>query len=230
MRERGEHVQRINVGVIGLGEVAQIVHLPILEALADRFAVAALCDVSPSLLSLMGERYGVPSDRRYADVRDLARQPDLDAVFVLTSDEYHADGVIAALAAGKHVLVEKPMCLSPAEAEAIIAARDAAGRQVMVGYMRRFAPAFLLAVDEVKGLDQITYVRVRDIIGPNRLIIDQSSTVHRPADIPADLHHDRAERAERLVRAAIGEASPLLVRAYRFLLSLIHISEPTRPY
>jgi predicted dehydrogenase len=213
-------VQRINIGIIGLGEVAQIIHLPILEALGDRFVIAALCDVSPSLLSLMGERYGVPVDQRYDDFRDLARQPSLDAVFVLNSDEYHAECVVAALDAGKHVLVEKPMCLSPAEAAGIVAARDAVGKQVMVGYMRRFAPAFLQAVEDVKRLETINYVRIRDIIGVNRLIIDQSSTVYRPDDIPAELRHDRAERAARLVRDAIGEAPPLLVGTYRFLCGL----------
>jgi len=213
-------VQRINVGVIGLGEVAQIIHLPILESLADRFAIAALCDVSPSLLALMGERYRVPAAGQYADFRELVKHPDLDAVFVLNSDEYHADCAIEALEAGRHVLVEKPMCLAPTEAAAIIEARDQAGKQVMVGYMRRFAPAFLEAVKQVKALDRIHYARVRDIIGPNRLIIDQSSTVFRPSDIPAELGHDRAERATRLVREAIGDVPPLLVGTYRFLCGL----------
>ncbi|HVL26022.1 MAG TPA: Gfo/Idh/MocA family oxidoreductase [Thermomicrobiales bacterium] len=210
----------MNVGVIGLGEVAQVIHLPILETLADRFAIGALCDVSPTLLALMGERYGVPESRRYARIEDLVAQDNLDAVLVLTSDEYHADAVIGAARNGKHVLVEKPMCLSPAEAEAIIAARDAAGVQVMVGYMRRYAPAFTAAVDEVKKLDKINYVRVRDIIGHNHLIIDQASTVHRPDDIPPALRQDRADRAARLVREAIGEASPEVVSAYRFLCGL----------
>ena len=65
---------------------------------------------------------------------------DLDGVLVLNSDEYHAECVIAALERGLHVLVEKPMCLSPREAEEIIACRDRTGLTVMVGYMRRFAP------------------------------------------------------------------------------------------
>ena len=53
-----------------------------------------------------------------------SRAERLDGVLVLNSDEYHAETVIAALEQGVHVLVEKPMCLSPREAEAIIAARD----------------------------------------------------------------------------------------------------------
>jgi predicted dehydrogenase len=212
--------QRLNVGVIGLGEVAQIIHLPILEALADRYRIAALCDVSPTLLSAMGDRYRVAEQRRHTSLHELVAQPDIDAVFVLSSDEYHAEAVIAAAEQGKHVLVEKPMCLSPTEAEAIIAARDAAGVQVMVAYMRRYAPAFTAAVEELRRLETINYVRVRDIIGRNRLIIDQAATVIRPNDIPPALQRDRTERATRLAYEAIGEASPAEVAAYRFLCGL----------
>ena len=213
-------VKRVNVGVVGLGEVAQVIHLPILEALGDRFRLAAVCDVSPTLLGAMGDRYGLPADARYGDYRDLVQRADLDAVLVLTSDEYHADNTVAALNNGKHVLVEKPIALTLADAEAIARARDESGRQVMVGYMRRFAPAFVQAVEEVKGLERINYVRVRDIIGRNRLVIDQAATVLRPGDIPAGLMADKSERAGKMVGEAIGDAPPELVRAYRLLCGL----------
>jgi predicted dehydrogenase len=213
-------VKRVNVGVIGLGEVAQIIHLPILEALPDRFRVTAICDVSPALLSQVGDRYGVPEAARHRAYEELVARADVDAVLVLNSDEYHADCTIAAVGHGKHVLVEKPICLTIADAERIVRAQDQAGVQVMVAYMRRFAPAFLAAVEEVRRLDRINYVRVRDIIGRNRLVIEQSSFVHRPDDVPADLAKDRAERASRMVAEAIGEAPPELVRAYRLLCGL----------
>ena len=213
-------MKRVNVGVIGLGEVAQVVHLPILTALSDRFAIAAICDVSPGLLNGVGDLYGIPTPRRYDDAAALVQQPDLDAVFVLNSDEYHADCVIAGARNGKHILVEKPMCLNLVEAEAIVRARDEAGVQVMVGYMRRFAPAFVQAVEEVRGLGQINYVRIRDIIGRNRLVVDQSSVVQRFDDVPEEAKRDRAARAERLVREAIGEAPLDITGAYRFLLGL----------
>jgi predicted dehydrogenase len=203
-----------------LGEVAQTVHLPILEALTDRYETTAICDVSPTLLRVIGDRYGIPEEARYADYRELVTRDDVDAVLVLNSDEYHADCVIAACNAGKDVLVEKPMCLTMSEAEAIVRARDEAGVRVMVAYMRRFAPAFVEAVAEVKRWERINYVRVRDIIGRNRLIIDQAHTVLRPGDIPVDLVADRAERAQRLVGEAIGEAPTELVRAYRLLCGL----------
>lgn len=211
-------MEKVRVGVVGLGEVAQIIHLPILQALADRYEIGALCDVSPTLLEAMGERYRV--ERLYADALEMAAQPDLDAVFVLNSDEYHADHALAAIRNGKHVLVEKPMCISPREAEAIIAARDEAGVQVMVAYMRRFAPAFVEAIEQVRELPKINFARVRDIIGANRLIIDQANVVLRPNDIPAEMGQDRSERASRLVKEAIGEASPRMAGLYRLLLGL----------
>src|ERR671921_1146740 len=86
--------------------------------------------------------------------------------------------------------------------------------------MRRFAPAFVQAVEEVRGLGTINYARIRDIIGRNRFIIDQSSVVLRFDDVPDEAKRDRAARAERLVREAIGGAPPDIVGAYRFLLGL----------
>jgi predicted dehydrogenase len=213
---------RVRVGVIGLGEVAQIIHLPILEQLRDRFVVAAICDISPSLLAFIGDRYGIPSEARYLRANDLVTHHDLDAVLVLNSDEYHAECAIAALEAGLDVLVEKPMCLTEREAAAIIAARDGSGRQVMVGYMRRFAPAFIEAVKAVQSLDRetISYVRVRDIIGANRLFIEQSTTVFRPSDIALDLVSDRTERARAVAAEVLGDADDDRARTYRLLCGL----------
>ncbi|HEY4383105.1 MAG TPA: Gfo/Idh/MocA family oxidoreductase, partial [Ktedonobacteraceae bacterium] len=124
---------KIRVGLVGLGEVAQVIHLPILQSYADLFEISALCDISQELLSVLGERYSVPVPCRYLDYQELAGQENLDAVFVLNSDEYHTDAALAAIQKGKHVLIEKPMCLTRQEAEAIIKARDEAGVQVMVG-------------------------------------------------------------------------------------------------
>lgn len=212
-------MSKLRVGVIGLGEVAQIIHLPVLESLADRFEVCAVCDISPTLLETMGERYGVPA--RYADAGQLVENEELDGVLVLNSDEYHAECTIAALDHGINVLVEKPMCLSPREAEDIIAARDrSGGAQVMVGYMRRFAPAFLEAKERLASLGPINYVRVHDIIGQNALIINQTWNVHRPDDMPQDMVSDRWERAAKLVQEALGSVPEELVWTYRLLCGL----------
>jgi predicted dehydrogenase len=211
-------MNRVKVGVIGLGEVAQIIHLPILQSLADQFEISAICDISPGLVQAMGDRYQVAN--RYLDANELVQRDDLDAVFVLNSDEYHAECVIAAARQGKHVLIEKPMCLTLREADEIIQARDESGVQVMVAFMRRFAPAFTQAVEAVRELDKINFARIRDIIGRNQLIVEQSSVVLRFNDISEDAAKDKAERARKLVQEAIGDAPPEIVSAYRLLLGL----------
>jgi predicted dehydrogenase len=209
----------LNVGIIGLGEVAQIIHLPVLETLPHRFRIAALCDISPKLLAYVGEKYRVAA--LYSDASELVKQADLDVIFVLNSDEYHADCAIAAIAQGKHVLIEKPMCLTLAEADAIIAAGQQANVKVMVGYMRRYAASFVEAVKEIGGIDKIQYARVRDIIGPNRLFTKPTSHVLSFNDYSEDAKQDKRERADRLTREATGlDASSPYFDCYRFLCGL----------
>jgi predicted dehydrogenase len=162
----------------------------------------------------------VPAEHRYTDYNELPSQKDLDAVFVLNSDEYHTDTALAAIGHGKDVLIEKPMCLTRQEAEAIIKARNEAGVQVMVGYMRRYAPAFVQTVEQVRALEKINYARVRDIIGQNAQFVEQSSVVLRPKDIPQEAMRDRAERASQLVKSAIGDVPQQLVFTYRLLCGL----------
>ncbi|MFC6549415.1 Gfo/Idh/MocA family oxidoreductase [Cohnella cellulosilytica] len=211
-------MRKLKVGLIGLGEVAQITHLPILENLADRYEIAALCDISPQLLAVLGERYRVAN--LYADAKQLCEQADLDAVFVLNSDEYHAECAIHALRNKKHVLIEKPMTLNQADADAMIRARDKAGVQVMVGYMRRFAPAFTEALEELKTFGPIQYAKIRDIIGQNRLIIEQSSHVYRFSDIPQEASADRWARREAMIKEAIGDVPKDVYNAYGLLCGL----------
>lgn len=211
-------MSKLRVGVIGLGEVAQVIHLPIIESLPEHYELAAVCDISPGLLKRVGDRYGV--ERRYADAAELIAAGGLDCLLVLNSDEYHAECTIAALDAGIHVLVEKPMCLSPREAEEIIAARDRSGKTVMVAYMRRFAPAFTEAVERLPDLGPIRYARVHDVIGENRLIIDQTSHVDRPDDVPQTAIDERWARRSKLVQEAIGDVPEELGWAYGLLCGL----------
>jgi predicted dehydrogenase len=208
----------LRIGVIGLGEVAQVVHLPVLQALPDLYEVRAACDISPSLLSAVGDRFGIPA--RYSTVDEMIGAGGLDAVLVLSSDEYHAESVIAALEHGLHVLVEKPMCLSPREADDIIAARDRTGLTVMVGYMRRYAPAFIEATELLPTLGMINFARVHDVVGRNQLIVDQTAAVVRPTDLGRDTLEQRWDRGRRLVTEAIGSVSDDLARAYRLLCGL----------
>lgn len=208
----------LNVGVIGLGEVAQVVHLPVLQSLPELFSIRAGCDLSPTLTKQVGDRFSIP--QLFPDASQMMQAGGLDAVLVLNSDEYHADCVVEALEHGLHVLVEKPMCLSPREAERIIEARNRTGLTVMVGYMRRFAPAFLEAVELLPTLGGVNFARVHDVIGRNQLIVDQTSYVVRPTDLTEDQLHQRWDRGSALVKDAIGDVGGELAGAYRLLCGL----------
>jgi len=211
-------VSKLRVGVIGLGEVAQLIHLPVVESLPEHYELAAVCDISPGLLKRVGDRYRV--EGRFSDFHELVDSGGLDCVLVLNSDEYHAECTVAALEAGLDVLVEKPMCLSPREADEIIAARDRTGRTVMVAYMRRFAPAFAAAAEALPSLGPLRYGRVHDVIGQNRLIIDQTSHVDRPDDVPAARSDARWARRAELVREAIGDVPEEIGWTYGLLCGL----------
>src|SRR6266705_133671 len=139
---------RLRVGVIGCVLIAQVMHLHYLRELADRFEIAAVCDVSDEVRSICAREYGVPE--QFASWQELLTRP-LDAVLVLTSGS-HAPIAVAAAEAGLHVLVEKPMCFSVAEGQEMVAAADRAGKVLMVGYNKRYDPAYRRLIEESRKL------------------------------------------------------------------------------
>jgi predicted dehydrogenase len=124
-------------------------------------------------------------------------------VFVLTSDDVHEPYIIAALEAGKHVMIEKPLTLSVASAERIIAAEAKAnGPIVFVGYMRRYAASFVETFKrEIAGIPRILYARSRDFPGPNAKFVSESGTfVHKAQDYPPNAAADSESRLDVLFR------------------------------
>ncbi|WP_082882383.1 Gfo/Idh/MocA family protein [Paenibacillus swuensis] len=208
----------VKLGMIGLGEVAQIIHLPILQGMADRYEITAICDVSAGLLSAIGDRYNV--SRRYLNPSELIADEQVEAVFVLNSDEYHTECIVEAARQGKHVFVEKPMSLTIADAQKVIEAKNENGVKVMVGYMRRYAPAFQMAMEEVHRMGRINFVRVRDIIGPNAYFIGQTTPVYRFNDIPEEMGKEKSERGNQLLQEAIGDLAADYGSTYRLLCGL----------
>jgi predicted dehydrogenase len=151
----------LRVGLIGCGEITQVAHIPTLGFLSDYYQITYLCDVSDETLEHCKKKVigGIPKTTR--DAAKLCASPDVDIVCILNSNEYHAPHAILGLQNNKYVFVEKPMALSQRDADAIIEAEKKSNGKVFVGYMRRYAPAFLDAVKEIGGLDKITYARVR---------------------------------------------------------------------
>ncbi|MEM7022245.1 MAG: Gfo/Idh/MocA family oxidoreductase [Pseudomonadota bacterium] len=211
--------RQLRVGIVGCGVVAQIIHTPTLRELPELFRITALCDVSPSVLAAVGAEH--PDAALHEDATDLVRSSDVDVVLVANPHVYHAEVALMAMAAGKHVLVEKPMCITLNEADQLLSAEEKAGVIVQVGYMRRYAPAFVEAVKRTAGLrDEIILARVHDVIGPNATIIDSTSRLHRATDIdPGTVAAAKAFLAEQ-TRHAIGEVPEPLSVAYGLLLGL----------
>ena len=126
---------KIKVAVIGVGGIAQshiygYQHNPHVE-------LYAFCDICAARLKEMGETYGIT--RLYTDEETMLRElPEIDAVTVCTWNSAHAPCTIAALKAGKHVLCEKPMATSAAEAREMLAAAKESGKLLMIGFVRRY--------------------------------------------------------------------------------------------
>jgi predicted dehydrogenase len=217
--EKPTMIKKLRIGVVGCGEVTQIMHWPSLSQLADLYEVTALCDISQPVLETLGARWNIES--LTTDHRDLVTRADVDAVLVASPHAFHAEVTLAAIAAGKHVLVEKPMCMNRREAGQIIAAQMSNRVVVQVGYMRRYAPAFLYACEAVKNIGTIKFARVRDFLGANALIINQTSAVVRDRQLPKKLQEEANRRDEELVLEALGgDVDEDLKTAYRLMLGL----------
>ncbi|GAA6025563.1 hypothetical protein JCM8202_001243 [Rhodotorula sphaerocarpa] len=219
---QSEPTKVLQVGVVGCGEVAQTTHLPTLQLLSAWFRVAAVCDLSPTLVDHCARKFSV--ERTYSDYRQLCADPAIDVVLVLAADEYHAEIAIAAADAGKHVLVEKPMCLTREEAKAVAEAGERNKVVVFVGYMRRYAVAFLRMKEEIATLKTIHYATVRDIIGENSFFVNESGTFPiYPRDFPADSAQERSAKGKAIASSALSAAQASDARdvsTYRLLGSL----------
>ncbi|HKI55777.1 MAG TPA: Gfo/Idh/MocA family oxidoreductase [Trueperaceae bacterium] len=112
----------IRVAAIGCGDIARRARLPELRSLAPRAELIAVAARDRGRLGACAGAFGV--DRIYTDTDELLAQDDVDAVLVLTPPASHADLAVDAIAAGKHVLLEKPMTTTVAEAERIVAALE----------------------------------------------------------------------------------------------------------
>lgn len=209
---------RLRVGLIGLGAVAQVVHIPVLKGLASQFELVAGCDLSLPHAQRVADRYDIP--RVYGSHEELLSEEVLDVVAVLNSDEYHADATVAALEAGCHVLLEKPAALCGSDIDRMIAARNSAGRQVMVGYMRRHAAAYARMKAELATAGPISHVAVRDIIGPNNYFIGQTTDVLGTEGVAQAALDDKVARAGRAIAESLGAVSPAQAGAFRLLSGL----------
>lgn len=130
-------VKEVNLGVIGLGFIGKV-HLRNCLRL-DSIKVLAAADTSKKALNY-AKAFGVK--HLFTDYHELLKLEDLDAVIVSLPTHLHAECAIAAMKAGKHVFLEKPLARNPEEGREIVSAARKSGVKFMVGYPLRFAPEF----------------------------------------------------------------------------------------
>jgi predicted dehydrogenase len=132
-----ETLRPIKLGIIGLGGIAQVVHLPILKQMSN-VDVRVVCDLDKQKAGWVADRFGVPMF--YRDPANVIEREDLDAIMVLTPTHAHMALAIAALKAGKHVLVEKPIARNLREAKRMVSTARDANRILMIAMNHRFRP------------------------------------------------------------------------------------------
>jgi predicted dehydrogenase len=211
--------ERLRIGVVGCGLIAQVMHLPYLAELSDRYEVAAVCDLSETVASACAQCYGVP--RVHTRWQDLLAER-LDAVLIATSGD-HAPIAIAAARAGCHVLVEKPMALSFSDAERmVLAARDADVR-LMVGTMKRYDPAYERLHELLDGAEDLRLVRVTTLESPFEPYVAHYPLVSASA-APAELIAELQAREAAVLDAAFPGADAQTRHCYRWVMldTLVH--------
>ncbi|MEZ4667295.1 MAG: Gfo/Idh/MocA family oxidoreductase [Anaerolineae bacterium] len=199
----------LKVGVIGCGGIAQMMHLPFLRSMPGKFHISAISDLSPGLLKAIGSLYNVGPERQFTAYQDLVKQ-DLDVVLVLSGGT-HAPQVLAAVRAGKHVLVEKPLCFTLREADLIAEAVARAGVKVMVAYMKRYDPGYRKAQQLLEGMQDIRYAQINTLHPAE----DDYLSIHgilRFDDIPGEVLARLSREQEQLYDEAIGAVRPSSLR------------------
>ena len=156
----------LRVGIVGCGNVALDFHVPAYHAAADRYTIVGVADPTAERLELGRTSAGLSPAQAHRDVADLLARDDVDVIDVCTPQHLHRDVVVAAAAAGKHVLCEKPIAAVPADAAAMVAAAETAGVVLGVVHNYLFFPevAALTEIIAAGELGEIRTVRV-DMLG-----------------------------------------------------------------
>lgn len=147
----------LRVGLIGCGTIFERGYLPALP-FVEGLSVAATCDLIESRAAEAAAKTGARAG--VTDARALLALDDLDAVFIMTPTHTHADLAIQALEAGKHVLCEKPMARSSADAQRMAQAAQRAGKRLMIGHTRRFDDRWIAMRELVRSgrLGNLSYL------------------------------------------------------------------------
>ncbi len=204
---------------MGLGAVAQAVHLPLLQKHRETFRIAALCDLSRETRDGLGARYGVAEERRFARAEELLGAGGLDAVAILTTGS-HAALAATAADAGLAVFCEKPLAYSVAEIDELASVDPV----LQLGYMKVYDPAVERAAALLAERPAPRSIEVTVLHPPSGPQLAHAGLLPPAGDVSADdfarLAADEATALER----ALGPSPRWLGELYAevFLGSVVH--------
>ncbi|MBQ3004488.1 MAG: Gfo/Idh/MocA family oxidoreductase [Clostridia bacterium] len=129
--------KKLKVGIIGCGGIANGKHLPALSKI-EEVEMVAFCDIVLERAEKAAKEYGVEGAKVYEDYKELLKDESIEVVHVLTPNREHSFISIDAMEAGKHVMCEKPMAKTYAEAQAMCEAAKRTGKKLTIGYQQRW--------------------------------------------------------------------------------------------
>lgn len=137
-------MSKLKIGIIGCGGIANGKHMPALSRLSDKVEMVAFCDIIVERAQEAAKKYGTADAKVYEDYHQLLEDKSIDVVHVLTPNRSHCEISVAALEAGKHVMCEKPMAKTAADARKMLEAAKCSGKKLTIGYQNRCRPDSLL--------------------------------------------------------------------------------------
>ncbi|HJW36495.1 MAG TPA: Gfo/Idh/MocA family oxidoreductase, partial [Actinomycetes bacterium] len=194
----------MRLGIIGLGTVAQAVHLPLLSRHRDRFEVTAVCDLSAELAAVVTERFGLGAAERCRTAEELLDGGRVDAVLVLSSGS-HGEVAGAALARGVAVFCEKPLAYTLAEADELARLSERTGAPLQLGYMKLYDPAVRRAARELAAASpSLRSVEVTVLHPSGSSQLAHVALAPPPGDIPPAVLSALGDETARLRAEAVG--------------------------
>ncbi|HHQ0082244.1 TPA: Gfo/Idh/MocA family protein, partial [Listeria monocytogenes] len=154
----------LKVGIIGCGGIANGKHMPSLLK-AEKAEMVAFCDNVLEKAEVAAKEFGGENASVYTNYVELLQDKSIDVIHVCTPNISHAEISIAAMEAGKHVMCEKPMAKTTAEAKSMIEAAERTGKKLTIGYQNRFRKDsdYLHQVCENGELGDIYYAKAKAI-------------------------------------------------------------------
>lgn len=152
---------QLKVGIIGSGGIARGCHIPGYRTMPDLCEIVWACDANWETASQTAEQFGIP--KATTNYHDVLNDPEIGAVSIATPNKFHLEHCLDALAAGKHVLIEKPLAMDGAEARRIVRAARESGKVCQVGFQTRFGgPArFMRHYIDAGHMGHIYYARAQ---------------------------------------------------------------------